>query len=422
MFYDEAKVYVKSGDGGDGMISFRREKYVPMGGPDGGDGGNGGDIRFVVDPNVSSLVRFHRQVHFEAEDGSHGGTKRQTGASGEDLVLRVPQGTLVRDAETGEVLADLVEPDEEVVLLEGGTGGRGNARFATSTNQAPRIADRGEPGEERWLTLELKLIADVGLVGVPNAGKSTLLSVISAARPKIAAYPFTTLQPNLGVVHVGDYDTLVFADIPGLIEGASAGVGLGHDFLRHVERTRVLVHLLDGNASDPLEDWAMINQELALYDARLEEKPQLVVLNKMDLPDAIAWEPLLRERFEEEGVPFHAISAVTGEGVDEMLRHVRRMLEDAPEPTIHAEEEMAVIRPEPDEESFSIYWVQDGVWRVRGQKIERIASQTYFEFDATAMRFQRILDRMGISEALREAGVQEGDTVIIGQEILEWAE
>lgn len=424
MFYDEAKIYVKSGDGGDGMISFRREKFVPHGGPDGGDGGDGGDIVFTVDRNINSLFRFHKQVHFRAEDGENGGTKNQTGATGTDLVLRVPPGTVVRDAESGELLADLLEPEQKVTLLEGGDGGRGNARFASSTNQAPRIAERGVPGEERWLLLELKLIADVGIVGVPNAGKSTLLSVVSAARPKIAAYPFTTLQPNLGVVQTDNFHDMVLADIPGLIEGAAAGVGLGHDFLRHVERTRVLIHLLDGAASDPLEDWAMINQELALYDIHMEDKPQLVVLNKMDLPDAQAWEPLIEERIKAEGYPFHSISAVTGEDVQEMLYKVQQMLTEAPPVDLYPEEEdeLTVIRPEEDEEMFRIFRVQEGVWRVRGKKIERIAAQTYFEFDATALRFQRILDQMGISQALRDAGVEEGDTVIIGEEVLEWSE
>ncbi|NLF65574.1 MAG: GTPase ObgE [Chloroflexi bacterium] len=423
MFYDQARIYVKSGDGGDGMISFRREKFVPLGGPDGADGGPGGDIIFVVNPNMNSLARYHKQVHFRAENGGHGGTRNKTGATGADLVLEVPPGTTIRDAESGELLGDLVSEDDRVTILAGGRPGRGNARFASSTNQAPRIAERGEPGRERWLTLELKLIADVGIVGVPNAGKSTLLSAVSAARPRIDSYPFTTLQPNLGVVEVGDGETMVWADIPGLIEGASAGVGLGHDFLRHVERTRVLIHLLDGAASDPLEDWAMINQELALYDVRMEEKPQIVVFNKMDLPDAQAWEPLIAERIEAEGLPFHAISAATGEGVRDLVFKVYRLLQEAPPVRLYQDEdELPVIRPEEDEEMWRIFRVEDGVWRVRGKKIERIAAQTYFEFDATAERFQRILDKMGISAALREAGVEEGDTVIIGDETLEWTE
>jgi GTPase len=423
MFYDQAKIYVKSGDGGDGMISFRREKFVPLGGPDGADGGHGGHIMFTVNSNLNSLVRFHKQVHFRAENGGHGGTTNKTGASGDSLVLEVPPGTTIRDADTGELMADLVTPGEEVILLKGGAGGRGNARFASSTNQAPRIAERGEPGEERWLTLELKLIADVGIVGVPNAGKSTLLSVVSAARPKIADYPFTTLQPNLGVVEAGEAETMVWADIPGLIEGAAEGVGLGHDFLRHVERTRVLIHLLDGAASDPLEDWAMINQELALYATHMEDKPQIVVLNKMDLPDAVAWEPLIAERIAAEGLPFHAISAATGEGVRELVFKVYRLLQEAPPVQLYTgEADVPVIRPEEDEEMWRVFRAGEGVWRVRGKRIERIAAQTYFEFDATAERFQRILDEMGISAALREAGIVEGDTVVIGEEVLEWTE
>ncbi len=423
MFYDEARIFVKSGNGGDGMISFRREKFVPRGGPDGGDGGDGGSIIIEVDSNVSSLVRFRRQVHFNADDGTHGLPKRKTGARGADLVLKTPPGTIIRDADSGELLADLVEEGESVTVVRGGKGGRGNVRFTSSTNQAPRVADRGEPGEERWITLELKLIADVGLVGVPNAGKSTLLSVVSAARPKIAAYPFTTLQPNLGVVELPDLETMVLADIPGLIEGAAGGAGLGHDFLRHVERTRVLLHLLDGAAQDPLEDWAMINQELALYDARLDERPQLVVLNKMDLPDAQAWEPLIRERMAEERLPFHAISAVTREGVPDLLSKLRKLLQDAPaSPLFDEADELPVIRPALDESAFTISRLSDGTWRVRGKRIERIAAQTYFEFDATAMRFQQILDRMGISEALRNAGIEDGDTVLIGEEVLEWSE
>lgn len=418
MFYDRAKIYVKSGDGGDGMISFRREKYVPLGGPDGGDGGHGGDILFVTNPNLNSLVRFHRSNHFRAEDGTHGNPKRQTGASGSDLRLEVPVGTVIRDADTGELLADLTEPDQEVLILSGGRGGRGNIHFANSRNRAPRLAERGEPGEELWLTLELKLIADVGIVGKPNAGKSTLLSVISAAQPKIAAYPFTTLQPNLGVVTLDEYETMVFADIPGLIEGAAEGVGLGHDFLRHIERTRVLIHLLDGAAPEPLEDWASINQELALYDIALEKKPQLVVLNKIDLPDAVAWEPLIEEEIRKAGYPFCSISCVTGQGVQQMLYKVRQMLDAAPPAFVKAAKEV-VIRPE--DEGFTIMREANG-WRVAGKQIERVAAMTYFEFDATLVRFQHILERMGISQALAEAGVRTGDTVYIGEHVLEWGE
>jgi GTPase len=420
MFYDKAKIYIKSGDGGDGMIGFRREKYVPFGGPSGGDGGHGGDVILVVNPHHNSLVRFHKNNHFRAGDAGHGNTKRRTGANGETLRLEVPPGTIVRNADTGELIADMTEETHEVVILHGGRGGRGNIRFANSVNQAPRIAERGEPGEEVWLELELKLIADVGIVGVPNAGKSTLLSVVSAAKPKIANYPFTTLQPSLGVVKLDEYTTMTLADIPGLIEGASEGVGLGHDFLRHVERTRVLIHLIDGAASDPLEDWAMINQELALYDITLEKRPQLVVLNKMDLPDAVAWEPIVEEEINKAGFPFCSISAVTGQGVREMLFKVKQILDEAPEPEPLPELPI-VIQPGPDENAFSIEREGFG-WRVSGRRIERIAAMTYFEFDATLVRFQHILENMGITEALREAGVRPGDMVYIGDEELEWGE
>jgi len=410
---------VRSGDGGDGMISFRREKFVPLGGPDGGDGGKGGSIIFVTNPNLNSLIRYHRNNHFRADHGVHGNPKRRTGASGADVILEVPVGTIIRNAENEDLLADLTQPGQRVLIVGGGRGGRGNIRFANSRNQAPRIADRGEPGAELWLTLELKLIADVGIVGVPNAGKSTLLSAVSGARPKIADYPFTTLFPSLGVVTVGEYDTMVLADIPGLIEGAAQGTGLGHDFLRHIERTRVLIHLLNGAATDPLVDWAMINQELALYDVRLEGKPQLVVLNKMDLPDAVAWEPILKEEILKAGYSFCSISAVTGQGVQDMLYRAKQMLDEAPVPEIALDEEI-VIGP-PEDESFSIER-EGNMWRVRGRKIERVAAMTYFEFDETLVRFQHILERMGISQALEERGVQTGDSVMIGDQELEWAE
>ena len=417
MFYDRAKIYVRSGDGGDGMISFRREKFVPLGGPDGADGGKGGDVIFAVNAHLNSLIRYHRNNHYRAGNGVHGTTKNRTGASGKNVRLEVPPGTMIRHPDSGALLADLTEPDQEVLILAGGRGGRGNARFANSANRAPRLAERGEPGEELWLELELKLIADVGIVGVPNAGKSTLLSVVSAAKPKIADYPFTTLQPNLGVVELDGYETMVLADIPGLIEGAAQGIGLGHDFLRHVERTRVLIHLLDGSAAEPLTDWAMINQELALYDTKLEERPQLVVFNKMDLPDAIAWEPLIEEEVSKQGFPFCSISAATGQGVRQMLYRVKQMLDETPEP--EPVDEMIVITPDEDDEAFWLEPTDDG-WRVHGKRIERIAAMTYFEFEATALRFQRILESMGISEALLEAGIEPGDTVHINDEALEW--
>ncbi len=402
------------------MIGFRREKFVSLGGPSGGDGGKGGDIIFTVNRHLNSLFRFNKQVHYRADHGKHGNTKNRTGAQGQNLTIEVPPGTIIRNAETKELLADLTEVGQEVVILRGGRGGRGNIHFANSVNQAPRIAERGEPGTELWLTLELKLIADVGVVGVPNAGKSTLLSVVSAATPKIADYPFTTLQPNLGVVNLDGFETMVLADIPGLIEGAAEGIGLGHEFLRHVERTKVLIHLLDGAAKEPLEDWKMINRELAVYDLALEKRPQLVVLNKMDLPDAVAWEPLIEEEIKKAGYPFMSISAATGTGTREMLYKVKQMLDEAPDPIMRHSTEEVVIQPEIDE-GFTIAEEAEG-WRVKGQNIERIAAMTYFEFDDTLLRFQKILEVMGISKALEEAGVEVGDIVHIGEHELEWGE
>jgi GTP-binding protein len=302
MFFDEAKIYVKGGDGGDGSVAFRREKYVPFGGPSGGHGGAGGSVYLVVDRNLNTLVHFKSRAHFKAERGGRGSGQKQQGKKGKDRLVPVPPGTTVHDAETGEFLADLVEEDQRVLVAQGGRGGRGNSAFATPTNQAPSMAEHGEPAPERWLRLELKLIADVGVIGMPNAGKSTLLSVVSAARPKIANYPFTTLQPNLGVVRLDEYRSFVMADVPGLIEGASEGAGLGHQFLRHVERTRLLIHLLDGAALDPLADYALINKELTRFSERLADKPQLVVLNKIDLPDAQAWWPLIEEEMAERNV------------------------------------------------------------------------------------------------------------------------
>ena len=420
MFYDQARIYVRSGDGGDGHISFRREKFVSMGGPDGGHGGRGGDIIFYVDTHLNSLSRYRRNVHFKAGNGTHGGTRNKTGAGGDSLRLPVPPGTLIRDEASGAILADLTAAEQQAIVLTGGRGGRGNATFVNSIHQAPHVAERGEEGEERWLLLELKLIADVGIVGVPNAGKSTLLSVISSARPKIADYPFTTLQPNLGVTELDDYETMVLADIPGLIEGAAGGAGLGHEFLRHIERTRVLIHLLDGDAKDPLEDWAMINQELAEYAAPLESKPQIVVLNKIDTVDGQAWEPLIAERIETEGYEFAAISAVTRQGVREMLYRVKQMLDALPEPE-PVDETIVVIQPQADESDFRIEVLSNG-YRVHGKQIERVAAMTYWEFEATVTRFQRILDRSGISEALRKAGVTPGDSVFIGEMELEWSD
>ena len=416
MFFDEAKIYVKAGDGGNGCVSFRREKYIPFGGPNGGKGGKGGDVYLGVDAHLNTLINFKKRSHFKAQRGDHGRGKNQTGKQGEDLTIAVPPGTVAYDADTGQLLADLIQPEQRAIVARGGRGGRGNAAFATPTNQAPRLAEKGEPGQERWLRLELKLIADVGIVGVPNAGKSTLLAAVSAARPKIADYPFTTLEPNLGVVTVDDRD-FVLADIPGLIEGAHAGAGLGHQFLRHVERTRLLIHLLDGASADPLSDFEKINEELALFDSQLARKPQVVVLNKMDLPQTQALWPRIRREMKKLELEAMSISAVTGQGVPTLLQRVAGLLDSLPkkEPVI---EEVKVFRLE-EEEPFSITQEGDG-WRVRGPEIERVVAMTNWEYDEAVMRFQRILEAMGISAALEKAGVEVGDTVSIGDIELEW--
>ncbi len=415
MFFDEAKIHVKAGDGGSGCVSFRREKYVPLGGPNGGNGGKGGDVHLVADPHLNTLINFKKHGHFKAQRGGHGRGKNQTGKQGEDLTIAVPPGTVAYDAETGQLLADLVQPGQQALVAPGGRGGRGNAAFATSTNQAPRLAEKGEPGQERWLRLELKLIADVGIIGVPNAGKSTLLAAVSAARPKIAEYPFTTLEPNLGVVTVGGRD-FVLADIPGLIEGAHAGAGLGHQFLRHVERTRLLIHLLDGASVDPRGDFEKINEELALFDPQLARKPQVVVLNKMDLPQTRELWPRIGREIKELGLEAVSISAVTGQGVPALLQRVVDLLDSLPreEPV----EEAKVFRLE-EKEPFRIAREEDG-WRVWGTKIERVVAMTNWEYEEAVMRFQRILEAMGISAALEEAGIEVGDTVRIGDIELEW--
>lgn len=418
MLFDEAKIYVKAGDGGDGCIAFRREKFVPFGGPSGGNGGPGGSVYLVVDRNLNTLIHFRKKIHYKAERGGRGSSKNQQGETGQDLLIPVPPGTVIYDAESGDALADLVEDGQQVVAARGGRGGRGNAVFASPTNQTPRLAEHGEPGQERWLRLELKLIADVGIVGVPNAGKSTLLSVVSAARPKIADYPFTTLEPNLGVVTIDGRYSFVLADVPGLIEGASQGVGLGLQFLRHVERTRLLIHLLDGASQDPLADYQAINHELEEFSERLATRPQIVVLTKMDLPDAQAWWPLVQEAMDERGVEVHAISAVTGQGVQALMRRAFELLQSLPS-VQPAGEAVTIIRPAEDENAFRIEHEGDG-WRVRGVRAERVAAMTPFGVPEAAARFQRQLAAMGIIAALEKAGVQPGDMVRIGERELEW--
>ena len=420
MFFDQAKIYIKAGDGGNGVVAFRREKYVPRGGPSGGNGGRGGYVYLVVDPGLNTLSPFHHQVHYRAERGTNGEGANRTGAMGADLRIPVPPGTLAYDANTGELVADLTMPGQEVLVAQAGRGGRGNNAFKSARNKAPRLAEKGGAGQERWITLELKLVADVGIIGVPNAGKSTLLSVVSAAKPKIADYPFTTVTPNLGVAEV-DHRQIVFVDIPGLMEGAHEGVGLGLDFLRHIERTRILVHLLGGDSPDPLGDFEAVNQELELFNPALLEKPQIVVLNKMDLPAAQAVWPRVEQVIGERGLPVINISAATQQNVQAMLYRVQAMLDALPAPAVEpTADELPQITPDEDEKVFQIIKLGDEEWMVVGVAIERAAQMTNWNYYEAAMRFQRILKAMGITDALREAGVQDGHTVRIGDVELTW--
>jgi GTP-binding protein len=419
MFSDSVVIKVKSGKGGDGMVHMHREKYRPKGGPDGGDGGKGGDVVLRVEPTLNTLSRFHYNENFAAENGRNGGPNKQSGKSADDLIIPVPPGTLVYNDETGELLGDLVLPGQTLVVAKGGRGGRGNQHFASSRNQMPLTAERGEPSEELTLRLELKLIADVGLVGLPNAGKSSFLAATTNAQPKIAEYPFTTLEPNLGVVHLDAEHDLVLADIPGLIEGAHEGSGLGYEFLRHIQRTRVLIHILDGLSNDPYEDYLMVNQELELYDERLGKLPQVVVLNKIDLPDvAERFEPL-REKFSQEGVELMPISAVGHTNLDKVLWKAYEYLQQAPEE--EPKEEVPVYRAEENPRAFTISREGDA-WIVSGKMIEKAAAMTFWEQPGSVRRFQRLLSRMGIDAALKEAGVSDGDTVVIGDYELEWQE
>jgi GTP-binding protein len=418
VFIDQARIFVASGNGGHGIVHFRREKFAPRGGPDGGDGGKGGDIILEVRATLNTLSHFRGQRHFKAKTGGKGGGNRKKGRNGADVVVLLPPGTMVRREGTGDLVADMVQPGERVVLLQGGRGGRGNARFATSRNQAPRMAEKGEPGDSCWLNLELRLIADIGIVGLPNAGKSTLLAAVTRAQPKIAAYPFTTLAPNLGVADLDGEVSLVLADIPGLIEGAHKGLGLGTAFLRHIQRTRVLIHLVDGGAPDPLADFSQVNTELALFDPQLARKPQIVGINKIDLPDVKKRVPQIEGEFANKGYEVHAISGLARTGLRRLLYAAHGALQEAEiEPV---EEDVPEYRAEDELVEFEITRDPDGAWRVAGKAVERAAEMTYWEYDEAVRRFQRILDRMGIEDELRQAGAQPGDTVRIGDHELEW--
>lgn len=419
MFYDEVEISVKAGDGGNGAVAFRREKFVPFGGPSGGDGGKGGDVTLVVNPHLNTLYAFTHQREFVAANGENGRNKDQFGAGGANLTIQTPPGTVVTDAETGELLADLTQPGQEFVAARGGKGGRGNMRFATSTNQAPQIAENGDPGEGRRLKLELKLLADVGLVGKPNAGKSTLLSVTTAAKPKIAPYPFTTLQPQLGVVAFGPSDTFVMTDLPGLIEGASEGKGLGLEFLRHIERTRVLIHVLDATAPDPLADFAAINAEMAAFGHGLPEKPQLVAINKLDMPEARERFAALKAAIAAQGYEVQGISGLTREGTRALMGRVYQLVQDTPIPETEPGGPPVITLPL-EEEGFTIARAPDGTWIVSGGRLERAVQRTNLNYFDSLLRLHAYLAHQGVIKALRAAGVQEGDYVRIGEYELEW--
>lgn len=413
MFVDRAKIFIKAGDGGNGMVAFRREKYVPLGGPDGGDGGRGGDVILQADSNLRTLLDFRYQQHLRADRGEHGLGGNKNGRSAKDFVVKLPPGTQVRDFESGRLLADLTVEGQTFIVAKGGRGGRGNARFASPADKAPKYAEKGEPGAEIWVLLELKVIADVGLVGFPNAGKSTFLSSVSAARSKVADYPFTTLSPNLGVVDMAGIEPFVIADIPGLIGGAHEGVGLGHEFLRHVERTRLLIHLVDAASVDgrnPLADYRQINEELRLYDQKLANLVQVVAANKIDLPQAAEGLALLRQELGAEHVM--PISAVTGEGVRELLRNVAKLLLELPEPIL-TEEEPPVLTPSPEDAEIITITRENEAFVLHGPKLEKLVAMTDFNNEDGVKRFQRIFRLRGHEDALRAAGVKNGDTVKI---------
>jgi GTP-binding protein len=417
MFVDESKTYVRSGKGGDGIVHFHKEKYVNRGGPDGGDGGKGGDVIIKVAPHLNTLLAFRHQNKFIGEDGKKGGTSNKSGKSAPDLVIPVPAGTMVFDAETGDLLGDLTDTDQTLLVCPGGRGGRGNTHFANSRRQAPRIAEKGEPGSEKYLRLELKLIADIGIVGMPNAGKSSLLASVSNARPKIADYPFTTLIPNLGVSQLDKDTSLILADIPGLIEGAHLGIGLGDAFLRHIQRTRVLIHVIDGLSEEPFADYSQINSELALFDPQLAKKPQIVVLNKVDLPDVLKKIPVIRKQFEKHNIQIIGISAVSHENLNKLLWQTHELLSNTPQ--LEFSIPLPVYRPGANLADFKIIHISNG-WQVSGHAIERAAAMTYWEYDDSIRRFQRIMVSMGVDKALRDAGVKEGENVIIGNHELTW--
>lgn len=418
MFVDRVKVYVKGGDGGNGMVAFRREKYVPNGGPAGGDGGKGANVVFIVDEGLRTLMDFRYTRHFKAPRGEHGMSKNQHGKNAKDMIVKVPPGTVVTDANTNEVIADLTSHGQTAIIAKGGRGGRGNSRFATPANPAPELSEQGEPGVERDIVLELKLLADAGLVGFPSVGKSTLLSVVSSARPKIAEYHFTTIVPNLGMVETEDGRSFVLADLPGLIEGAHEGVGLGHQFLRHIERTRVIVHVIDMAATegrDPYQDYLTINEELQQYNMRLTERPQIIVANKMEMPGAEENLEKFKEQLQED-YPIFPISAISRQGLTNLVFEIMNTIESTPEfPLVDEEVDNGIHRVmykhEKQEDEFKITRDSAGTYILTGGSIERLFKMTDFSREDNVRRFARQLRAMGVDQALRERGAKDGDIV-----------
>lgn len=431
MFVDKAKIYVKGGDGGDGLVAFRREKYVPEGGPAGGDGGRGGDVIFRVDEGLRTLMDFRYQRHFKADKGVKGRNKSQHGANAEHLIVRIPPGTVLIDDDTKEIIADMTRHGQQVVVARGGRGGRGNTRFATANNTAPELAENGEEGQERYVVMELKVMADVGLVGFPSVGKSTLLSVVSAAQPKIGAYHFTTITPNLGVVDVGDGRSFVMADLPGLIEGASEGIGLGHEFLRHVERTRVIIHVVDMSGSegrDPFEDWVLINDELKQYNASLLERPQIVAANKMDMPESEENLVSFRKRVAEvrPDLEIMPISSLTRQGIQELLYRATDLLDSIPvapvvEEVAEATERKVYKLEAEDDNSFTITRDNEA-FVVNSPRIERMLKRMQLSTHDAILKLARTLRHMGVDAELRKRGAVEGTIVRIGEFEFEFVE
>lgn len=417
MFIDKARIFVKAGDGGNGAVSFRKEKYVPAGGPDGGDGGRGANIIMVADTGLRTLMDFKYKKKYSAQHGEDGSKKKRAGKNGEDLILSVPEGTVIRDEKTGLIIADLKKAGDKAVVARGGYGGKGNQHFANAVRQAPAFAKSGTDGQERWITLELKMIADVGLLGFPNVGKSTFLSVVTSAKPKIANYHFTTLTPNLGVVQTRHGESFVIADIPGIIEGAADGVGLGHDFLRHVERTKVLVHIVDISGiegRDPIDDFEKINEELRLYNEKLASRPQLVVANKSDLLfDETIYENF-KKTMEEKGYEVFKMSAVTRDGVDQVIDRVSQLLNEVEDVELVSQEEM--YRPEldvDDEGGLKVEIDEDGIYVVTGKELRRIMYSVNFDDMESLQFFQAQMENKGVFDMLRQAGIEDGDTVKI---------